>query len=80
LECVYLIRSINHSGQRYIGITSDLQQRLKDHNSGKSVHTSKSMPWETVAVVRFDDDERAEAFERYLKSGSGNAFAKKHLW
>jgi predicted GIY-YIG superfamily endonuclease len=80
VKYVYLIQSINNADQRYVGITSDLQQRLKDHNSGKSPHTSKYMPWKIVTVVRFSDDKRAADFEHYLKSASGKAFANKHLW
>jgi hypothetical protein len=33
-----------------------------------------------VVFLRFEDDARAWEFERYLKSGSGRAFAKKHFW
>ena len=57
-----------------------LKQRLADHNAGKSPHTSKYTPWRLVTYVAFSDIEKARAFERYLKSGSGHAFAKKRLW
>jgi len=80
MKYVYLIRSKSHPKQSYIGITSDLKKRLIIHDSGGSVHTSKFKPWELVAYVAFSDSERAVAFERYLKSGSGRAFAKKRLW
>ena len=80
MKYVYLIRSKSHPKQNYIGITSDLKKRLFVHNSGGSVHTSKFKPWELVASVAFADSERAVAFERYLKTGSGRAFAKKRLW
>jgi putative endonuclease len=67
-------------GQRYAGVTSDLKRRLADHNAGKSSHTSKYAPWKLVTYVAFSDRQKAEAFEHYLKSGSGHAFAKKRLW
>ena len=51
-----------------------------EHNAGKSSHTSKYVPWKLVTYIAFSDDQKAEAFERYLKSGSGHAFAKKRLW
>jgi putative endonuclease len=66
--------------QRYVGVTSDLKQRLADHNAGKSSHTSKYVPWKLVTYVAFSDRQKAETFELYLKSGSGHAFAKKRLW
>lgn len=80
MHYVYLLESEAFAGQRYIGLTTDLKQRLADHNAGKSPHTSKYMPWRLVTYVAFSDIEKARAFERYLKSGSGHAFAKKRLW
>ena len=77
---VYLLESESTLGQRYVGLTSESKQRLADHNSGKSAHTSKYMPWKLVTYVAFSDRQKAEAFERYLKSGSGHAFARKRLW
>ena len=76
---VYLLESAS-SGQRYVGITNDLKRRMVDHNAGKSRHTSKFTPWRLVTYVAFDDQPKAETFERYLKSGSGHAFARKRLW
>jgi predicted GIY-YIG superfamily endonuclease len=77
---VYLIESVAILGRRYVGLTSDLKRRLHDHNTGKSSHTSKYMPWRLVTYVAFSDRRKAEEFERYLKSGSGHAFANKRLW
>jgi predicted GIY-YIG superfamily endonuclease len=77
---VYLLQSEKFEGKRYVGVTSDLRQRLSDHNSGKSPHTSKYLPWKLVTYVAFSDKKKAETFEHYLKSGSGHAFAKKRLW
>jgi putative endonuclease len=80
MHYVYLLQSIGSSQQRYVGMTSDLRARLKDHNSGKSPHTSKFTPWRLVSYVAFSDRVRAKNFEMYLKSGSGHAFAAKRLW
>jgi putative endonuclease len=80
MHYVYLLESEAFVGQRYIGLTKDLKQRLPDHHAGKSPHTSKYVPWRLVTYVAFSDIEKARAFERYLKSGSGHAFAKKRLW
>jgi len=76
---VYLLQSVC-GGRRYVGSTKDLKTRLSDHNSGKSSHTAKYRPWELVTYVAFTDAELARAFERYIKSGSGHAFARRHLW
>jgi putative endonuclease len=80
MRYVYLLQSESVAGQRYVGVTSDLKQRLADHNAGKSPHTSKYLPWKLVAYIAFADEQKAEMFERYLKSGSGHAFARKRLW
>lgn len=78
--CVYLLQSLSNSYHRYIGLTADLDRRLSEHNSGKSPHTSKFRPWKVVVSIMFEDEQRAKDFERYLKSGSGRAFAKKRLF
>jgi putative endonuclease len=77
---VYLLESDAVKGQRYVGITADLKRRLAEHNAGKSQHTSKFAPWRIVTYVAFSDENKAASFERYLKSGSGHAFASKRLW
>lgn len=76
---VYIIRSIHFRDQEYIGATADLRKRIAEHNAGRSAHTSKFMPWELVWYCAFPDKHRALAFEKYLKSHSGRAFAKKRL-
>ncbi|MES2984417.1 MAG: GIY-YIG nuclease family protein [Pseudomonadota bacterium] len=77
---VYLIRSIAFPNQTYIGFSEDLKQRMADHNAGKSTHTSKYTPWELVSYHAFAHKHTAQEFEYYLKSGSGQAFAKKRFW
>lgn len=80
MHYVYLLESMAESGRRYIGLTGDLRTRLRKHNSGQSAHTSKYAPWRLVTYLAFDDRAKAKAFETYLKSGSGHAFARKRLW
>ena len=80
MKYVYLIRSIPHPNQRYIGITDNIHKRLQHHNFGGSKHTSEFKPWELVTYVAFSDTDQALAFEKYWKSGSGRAFANKRLW
>jgi putative endonuclease len=76
---VYILRSLTHPDQIYIGATEDLSVRLSDHNAGRSPHTSKFRPWEMVCSLSFPGKTTAYEFERYLKSHSGRAFAKKRL-
>ena len=76
---VYLIESLSAQEERHVGMTTDLKQRLREHDQGKSSHTTKFSPWKLITYVAFTDRAKAEAFERYLKSGSGHAFARKRL-
>ena len=80
MKYVYLLQSIAAPSKHYVGITSNFQERLRQHNAGQSPHTAKNRPWKPVMVIHFEDDGKAEAFERYLKFGSGHSFANKHFW
>lgn len=76
---VYILNSLSNTKRMYVGITNDLNHRLNEHNSGESIHTAKHGPWKLMTYIAFDSKEKAVAFERYLKSGSGRSFAKRHL-
>lgn len=80
MKYVYLIRSRKAPAQTYVGLTYDVHKRLAAHNAGQSSHTSKYAPWELVAFFGFAERGKAAAFEEYLKSGSGRAFAFKRFW
>jgi predicted GIY-YIG superfamily endonuclease len=77
---VYLIRSEKNPSETYIGHTDNLKERLNTHNSGGSSHTMMYRPWKIVMFLGFEDRFKAAAFEKYLKSGAGRAFAKKRFW
>jgi len=76
---VYLLQSESSSDHFYVGFTEDLAQRLDEHNDGKLPNTARFRPWHIKSAHAFRDKGRALAFEKYLKSGSGRAFAKKRL-
>jgi predicted GIY-YIG superfamily endonuclease len=76
---VYIIRSTRDLTRYYAGLTSDVQRRLSIHNSGGSQYTANLRPWDLVAAIEFTNEASAVAFEKYLKSGSGRAFAKRHF-
>jgi putative endonuclease len=78
MKYVYILESLD-SKHFYVGITSDLRARLAKHNAGEVPHTSKFGPWRVRTYVAFRHEALAIAFEKYLKSGSGRAFAKKRL-
>jgi predicted GIY-YIG superfamily endonuclease len=63
----------------YTGCTHDLEDRIKRHNSGQVEATKNILPVEIVTYVTFTDKYKAYNFEKYLKSGSGRAFSKRHF-
>jgi predicted GIY-YIG superfamily endonuclease len=75
---VYVLKSRDTSPRYYTGLTSDVASRVAAHNAGRCPHTAGGH-WDVDVVVEFADQDRAMAFEQYLKSGSGVAFAQRHL-
>jgi putative endonuclease len=80
MRYVYLLQSLSNPGKRYVGSTDNLKRRLTEHNRAASPHTAQYIPWKIIVAVHFEDDAKADAFERYLKQGTGHAFAKRHFW
>jgi len=76
---VYILQSVADLERFYAGVTEDLKSRFKEHNAGDVFHTSKYKPWRIKNYFAFDDRKKAYAFEKYLKTGSGRAFAKRHF-
>jgi predicted GIY-YIG superfamily endonuclease len=79
MEYVYILRSKQDLERHYVGVTSDLRSRIAKHNAGEVTHTSKYAPWTLKTYIAFSNEKQAFAFEKYLKSASGRAFAKKRL-
>ena len=60
-------------------MTTDVEARFKAHNAGLSPFTAKYRPWVLTVCIAFADGDAAGRFERYLKSASGRAFARRHF-
>ena len=76
---LYILFSKSQPARHYIGLTSDLRERLSQHNAGTCSHTAKSRPWQIETAISFRSKRKAAAFEKYLKSGSGREFARRHF-
>jgi putative endonuclease len=76
---VYVLRSEIDPSRQYVGITNDVRSRLEWHNHGPTGHTLNGRPWSVILVMEFSSERDAVTFEKYLKSGSGRAFAKRHF-
>jgi putative endonuclease len=76
---VYILRSESDPSRHYVGVTCEPSRRLRWHNEGPSGHTISDRPWSIGVSIEFPTERQARQFERYLKSGSGRAFAKRHF-
>jgi predicted GIY-YIG superfamily endonuclease len=78
MHYVYILQS-KRDNSYYVGSTGDLQRRLKEHNNGGKKFTTTKRPYVIAWYCAFKNKERAIEFEKYLKQGSGFAFARKRL-
>jgi predicted GIY-YIG superfamily endonuclease len=76
---VYILVSEINDEAHYSGVTRDLNARLVEHNRGKCPHTAKHTPWKIETAIAFRSQAKARRFERYLKTGSGREFARRHF-
>jgi putative endonuclease len=79
MHIVYLLRSQKNPNRVYVGLCGNMKKRLREHNAGECKSTAEARPWAVDVAVFFRDEKKAHAFERYLKTGSGRAFSKRHL-
>lgn len=79
MNYVYILKSHRFPEQIYIGYTKNLEERLLCHNTGGSIHTAKYKPWRLMIYLAFENETKAIATEKYLKTQSGRAFVKKRL-
>jgi predicted GIY-YIG superfamily endonuclease len=63
----------------YTGCSANLKERLEQHRKGRVLATKKRLPVKLISYIAFNDKYKAFEFEKYLKSGSGRAFFKRHF-
>ncbi len=73
---LYILKSKNYS-KSYVGISQNPEQRLKEHNAGKSRYTKRYMPWKLIYVEKFDSRKLARKREKYYKSAAGRRALRK---
>jgi putative endonuclease len=74
---VYILLCGN--GEYYKGCTGNIDERFDRHQKGWVDATSDKLPVKLLTYTAFTDKYKAYEFEKYLKSGSGRAFLRKHL-
>lgn len=75
---VYILKS-QKDCSLYIGYTTDLKKRFKEHNDGLSTSTKYKRPYRLIFYEAFTDRIDAKHREIYLKSGWGFRSIKKLL-
>jgi len=75
---VYILLCVDNT--HYVGKTKNIEERLGRHQKGQVAYTAKRLPVKLITYQVFFDEYKAILFEKYLKSGSGRAFAKKHYY
>lgn len=78
MKYVYILYSSKSDGF-YYGASRDIQKRIKAHNAGHVDSTRPYKPWKLVWCAGFETSKLASDFEKYLKTGSGKAFAYKRF-
>ncbi|MDD5032854.1 MAG: GIY-YIG nuclease family protein [Candidatus Pacebacteria bacterium] len=76
---VYILKSLT-AKKSYVGLTVDLDRRLKEHNSGKHFYTRRYLPWEIVSFEERENLLEARKREKYLKSAAGRRYLKKFIF
>jgi len=79
MKYVYILQSVINLERYYTGVTDNVEAHLNKYNLGEVLHVSKFKPWRIKTYIAFLDEKQVFEFEKYLKSGSGRAFAKKRL-
>ncbi len=75
---VYFLKSLEKDF-RYVGYTSKLKSRFEAHNKGLNQSTKHYAPFELEAYVAVKTKKIAKDLEKYFKTGSGIAFARKRI-
>ncbi|MCL6097413.1 MAG: GIY-YIG nuclease family protein [Bacteroidetes bacterium] len=75
---IYILKSLNFV-KTYVGMTNDLERRLSEHNSGKSIYTRKFKPWKIIYTEEYGTIEEARNKEKYYKTSAGRIQLKKIL-
>ena len=74
---VYVLKCKDN--KTYLGCCDNLKERINRHQKGNVPATKDRLPVKLISYFAFSSKYTAFNFEKYLKSGSGRAFMKKHF-
>jgi putative endonuclease len=67
---LYILKSVDYP-KTYVGITSDIDRRITEHNNGYSTFTKKYKPWKLIYSEKYNSRSEARAREKFFKSTAG---------
>jgi putative endonuclease len=76
---MYYVYSLKCKDGFYVGCTNNLKERFERHKKGYAPATKSRLPVSLEFYIAINNKYKAFEFEKYLKSGSGRAFTKKHF-
>ena len=77
LKMIYVYAIVSKKDKRiYVGMSENVEQRLREHNAGKTKSTKGFIPWELIFTESCIDRKLARVREKYYKSGVGKEFLK----
>jgi len=77
---VYFLYSVKWT-KFYVGISNDIDDRLKRHNKGQRLSTKGGLPWELVHVITCEDKSVAMLLEiKIKKRGIGRFLADNNIF
>ena len=73
---IYVLKSEKYK-KSYVGFSNNVNQRLKEHNAGKSIYTRRYKPWIVIYKEEFKTEKEAIEREKFFKTRSGRRKLKE---
>ncbi|WP_245967128.1 GIY-YIG nuclease family protein [Ulvibacterium marinum] len=75
---MYILHSTEFN-KFYVGLSQNIDKRLKEHNEGWSKSTRAYIPWRVVHSKKFKTRMEARTREKYLKTAAGRRWRKDNI-
>jgi len=75
---VYVLQSMKNR-ELYVGCTTDMKERLQEHNRGLNFSTKLHRPWQIIHYEAYRSEKDATRREKYLKTNQGSRLLKRML-
>ena len=76
---VYILKSLSHEDELYIGYTADLKRRVVEHNQKQNFSTKRYAPWKLIYYEACLNEIDAKRREKYFKTSQGRRLLRRRL-